>query len=118
MKALYYFLVIMFVVFAGLQYNDTDPWLWIPIYLFMAFLSFQAAQGVFIKTLLIIALVGSALGAVIYFPGVMELFIDHEASDLVKRMKADKPYIEEARESMGLGICFLVSIFYLLKKAN
>ena len=32
-------MVVMFLGFAAVQYNDPDPYIWIPIYLFPAFVS-------------------------------------------------------------------------------
>ncbi|RNL53773.1 transmembrane 220 family protein [Pedobacter jejuensis] len=36
---------ILFVVSAALQYNDPDPYIWVPIYLFGAWLCYQAIIG-------------------------------------------------------------------------
>lgn len=40
-----YLFAFLFLVSAGLQYNDPDPYLWMPIYLFGAVLCFLAARG-------------------------------------------------------------------------
>ena len=34
---------ILFVISAALQYNDPDPWLWIPLYLYGALLCWLAS---------------------------------------------------------------------------
>jgi len=34
---------VIFVAFAALQYNDPDPYVWIPVYGWMAFLSYRSA---------------------------------------------------------------------------
>ena len=47
MKAFNYFFCAVFIVFAALQYNDPDPYLWIPIYLYAAVLCYLAAKGRF-----------------------------------------------------------------------
>ncbi|WP_431198932.1 transmembrane 220 family protein [Mucilaginibacter sp. P25] len=36
--------VVLFVTFAGLQYNDPDPYLWMPIYLYCAWFCYLAAK--------------------------------------------------------------------------
>ncbi|WP_395805537.1 transmembrane 220 family protein [Daejeonella sp.] len=40
---------LLFIVSAGLQYNDPDPYLWITIYLIGALISFKAFQGIFFQ---------------------------------------------------------------------
>jgi hypothetical protein len=44
MKTVNLILSILFVIFAALQYNDPDPFIWIPIYLFAAFLCWRAIK--------------------------------------------------------------------------
>ena len=36
--------IVVFVLSAALQYNDPDPYIWMPIYLYGAFLCFRAIQ--------------------------------------------------------------------------
>jgi hypothetical protein len=38
-------LALLFALFAGFQYNDPDPWLWIGIYGYVAVTGFLAAAG-------------------------------------------------------------------------
>ncbi|MEE9355299.1 MAG: transmembrane 220 family protein [Methylococcaceae bacterium] len=102
MKILNYILAFIFVLFALVQYNDPDPWFWIPVYGSVAAIAFFTAQHHFYKIPMAITLVICLIGSIYFFPGVVELFSEHEAGDLANKMKADQTYIEEARESLGL----------------
>lgn len=103
--------VILFIIFAALQYNDPDPYIWVPIYLYSAFFCYMAARKKFYP-------VGYAIGIFIYLAyavykifdrnGLIDWFEYHHAESLVESMKAEKPWIEEVREFFGLLICVAV----------
>ena len=114
MKRVNIFLSVIFFLFALLQYNDPDPYLWIPIYLFAAFLCWQASRGKFQASLYIIGmLVCLVYGTYLFFDknGVLAWANEHAAESLVHSMKADKPWIEESREFGGLLIVFIALLF-------
>ncbi|SFC04938.1 Transmembrane family 220, helix [Parapedobacter composti] len=102
---------ILFVISAAVQYNDADPYIWIPLYLYGAWLCYEAAKGrcrpraygagIFVYLLFI-------LYFLFFKQGVIDWFQYHPAKDLVKSMKADRPWIEETREVMGLTILIAV----------
>lgn len=98
-------------MFAALQYNDPDPYLWIPIYLYSAFFSYQAANGKYNKK----AYAGGIAFYLIYATflfftkdGVLEWVNIHQSENLVQTMKAEKPWIEDTREFGGLLIMIAV----------
>lgn len=105
--------IIIFVAFAALQYNDPDPYIWIPIYLYAALLCFQALKRKYSPVLY-------TAGIAVYFLYAAYLFFDqtgvinwaeqHDAENLVQSMKATKPWIEETREFGGLFIVIMVLI--------
>jgi len=105
MKAINAFFVVLFVISAALQYNDPDPWLWMPIYLFGAFLCVQASRGFFSRPLYLGGIAFySAYAMLLFFDkdGVWSWMRDHDSESLVQGMKATKPWIEETREFIGL----------------
>ncbi len=118
---------VLFVCSAALQYNDEDPVLWIPLYLYGAWVCYLAAKGRYIPMAYAIG-IGVYAAFVIYFlvfkHGVLDWVQHHPAGDLVKSMKADQPWIEETREVMGLLILIAVMLINWLvasvrmKKAN
>jgi len=103
--------VVLFIIFAGLQYNDPDPYLWMPIYLYCAWFCFLAAKKEFYP-------IGYAAGIAIFTGyaiykifdnnGLIDWFEYHHAESLVQTMKAEKPWVEEVREFFGLVICIAV----------
>ncbi len=111
MKIFNIIFIILFIIFAALQYNDPDPYFWIPIYLYAAFLCFQAFQGKYSKTLYIIGLVAYlGYGLYLFFDktGVLDWAEEHHAENIVESMQATKPWIEETREFFGLVIVIAV----------
>jgi hypothetical protein len=111
MKTFNIVFAVLFVIFAGLQYNDPDPYIWVPIYLYSAVFCYLAAKQKFYP-------IGYAVGIVIYLAyavykvfdnnGLIDWFEQHHAESLVESMKAEKPWIEETREFFGLLICVAV----------
>lgn len=111
MKAFNIICCILFLISAGLQYNDVDPYLWIPIYGYGAWVCYMAARGRYLIWAYILGIVVYLSLVVYYFifkHGAIEWFQHHAAKDLVQSMKAEKPWIEETREVMGLLIIVAV----------
>lgn len=102
---------ILFVLFAALQYNDPDPYIWIPLYLYSAGLCFFAARGRYYTKGYIAGLAVFSLYAVYLFfdkTGVLTWASEHNAENIAEGMKATKPWIEETREFFGLLIMIIV----------
>lgn len=108
-------LTVLFILFALVQFNDPDPYLWILIYGSIALVSGLAIKNIYNKTILMAMMVACILGSIYYFPGLIELVGDHKVSDLTKTMKAEQPFIEESRESLGLLIGFLALLYHYFK---
>ena len=107
MKAFNIFFIIVFLLSAALQYNDPDPYIWMPIYLYGAWLCYQAIYRKYNPVLYIIGLVVYMGYAVYLFfdnQGVLSWAGKHNAENIVQSMKATKPWIEETREFGGLLI--------------
>lgn len=122
MKIFNLFFCVLFVVFAALQYNDPDPYLWIPIYLFVAVLCWLAFKGKFYPKLYLTGVAVFALYAAYLFfskDGMLDWMREHQAEDIANEMKATKPWIEATREVFGLVILIavlLVNYFFSGKK--
>lgn len=113
MKFFGYLFLLVFVVFSTLQFNDPDPFIWVPVYLFSAYTSFCATRNYYNPMLLGIMCIGYFLGAVFLFPGSVSGWI--HAEEQAKSLAMKMPFIEEARESLGLTICLLVNLLYMIK---
>lgn len=102
---------ILFILFAALQYNDPDPYIWMPIYLYSAALCYQAAQKKFYPKAYLVGIVVYAAYAIYLFfdkTGVLDWVREHNSESMVQTMKAEKPWIEESREFFGLMILIVV----------
>jgi hypothetical protein len=107
MKILNIFFCIVFVIFAGLQYNDPDPYVWIPIYLYAAVLCALAARNRFYPSAYALGIAVYSIYAVYKFfckDGVLDWIRLHHGEDIAGTMKASQPWIEETREFFGLLI--------------
>ncbi len=111
MKVFNILFCILFIVSAALQYNDPDPYLWMPIYLFGALICFQAYKGVYYPKASIIAILFYlSYGTYLFFDkyGVISWINEHHAENIAQTMKAAAPWIEETREFFGLLILVIV----------
>ncbi|MEP7164352.1 MAG: transmembrane 220 family protein [Ferruginibacter sp.] len=99
--------ITLFIIFAALQYNDPDPYIWMPIYLYAAFLCYQAFHKKYKPGLYYIGLAIYAVYAAYLFfdrTGVIHWIKRHNAESIVENMQATNPWIEETREFFGLLI--------------
>lgn len=97
--------IVVFVLSAVLQYNDLDPYVWIPLYLYGAWLCFRALRNRYEPVLYAIGLVAYTLYALYLLvaeDGVLNWWREHDAENIVQSMKAEKPWIEQTREFGGL----------------
>jgi Transmembrane family 220, helix len=117
MKILNIVLVLLFVLFAAVQYNDPDPHVWIPIYLYPAAVSIYSLIGKYNKTFILIGLIPTALFMLSYIPDFINWIKMGEPS-IVETMKAEKPYVELTREFGGLVICVAALVFQYFKAPN
>jgi hypothetical protein len=101
----------VFVLFCAVQYNDPDPYTWIAIYGLVVVASllvyFRKASEWFLWTILPLY-----LGASIYFWP--------EKFEGVSMPMHTKPWIEEAREALGLLIAFmsLLTLLFIQRKTK
>jgi hypothetical protein len=122
MKFFNIFFSVVFILFAVVQYNDPDPYLWVPIYLYPALLCFLKFIQKPIPTLAYWAgfLVFGVYAIYKMFDtnGIIDWVQFHNASNIVSTMKAEKPWIEESREFFGLVIILIVLGINYIKKSN
>ncbi len=108
---------VIFFLFAYVQLNDPDPYVWVMVYGLVAIL-FVVSNFVRIPKIIfqavILALVLFAFFHVGYF---YDWLLSDDKSELFGDMVYDKPYVEGTREFMGLLIA-IAALIYLLKRAN
>ncbi len=122
MKVFNLFFCLLFIFSAALQYNDPDPYLWMPIYMYGAVLCWLAFRNKYYPKAYLIGIF-IYLGYAIYLffakDGVLDWINKHNAEDIASTMKAEKPWIEETREFFGLIILIVVlaiDYFYSRRK--
>ena len=114
---------ILFVLFAALQYNDPDPYIWIPIYLFGAYICWLGYRGTMNFVALFIGIAVYAVYAIYLIfadDGVLAWIVEHNAENIAGTMKAEKPWIEDSREFFGLAILLivlLINYFHFRKRS-
>lgn len=96
-----------FLYFAYLNLNDPDAWLWVTIYLYSAALCGLSVFGKHFPVLYLIGIAGYLVYALILFfikDGVWDWITRYRMQNIVESMKAEKPWIEQTREFLGLLI--------------
>lgn len=96
-----------FTVFAYLNLNDVDPWLWVPIYMSAAICCALAIFEMYYPNVYILLMLFYLVYAGILFfakDGVRDWITKYKKESLVQEMQATKPYIEQTREFFGLLI--------------
>jgi len=115
MKVINFILVLLFLVFTSVQFNDPDPILWILIYGNMAVLSVLAIVRMRFVYWMIASLIFYLVYASLLIKGAWEWLQSPYRSLLFDDIaKMQYPYIEETREFLGLLICVAVLAFHLL----
>jgi hypothetical protein len=111
------FFCIVFVIFAGLQYNDLDPYVWMPIYGYCAVLCWLAFKSRYFPKACILGMIAFGIYACYKFfdqYGVLDWINKYHAENIAGTMKAETPWVEETREFFGLVICIAVLFIDLL----
>src|SRR5215831_3149410 len=122
MKIFNLFFFIVFIIFAALQYNDPDPYVWMPIYGYCAVLCWLAFKNKFYPRAYLLGIGVFAIYAGYKFfdqYGVLDWITKYHAANIADTMKAETPWVEETREFFGLVICIcvlLINYFYGRRK--
>ena len=114
MKILNLLLAVVFALFALAQYNDSDGWTWIIVYLFVAVTSFFAFRGDYNKGILALAMILMLGWMALLLPGFID-WINEGMPSIVDEMKANAPHIESTREFLGLFLAFITLIFHFFQ---
>ena len=114
-KIIHAILVLLFILFAGVQINDPDPLGWILIYLGV---SVSIILYMLNKDISIIPLAGgviSIVGMILLIPDFI-VWLQEGAPTITGSMKATEPHIELTREFLGFIIAAIAyfSYFYLM----
>lgn len=111
MKIFNLILTALFVLFAVVQLNDPDPYLWVIIYGAVAVISGFAVVGKYNKTIILSIAGICVIWMATLIPGVID-WIDKGMPTITGSMKAESPHIEFVREFLGLLIILLALVFH------
>ena len=106
----HWFVLILFIVFALLQVNDTGslPWIigygWVSVVAAMKIFEKIRPAGKRVRFIALCSIVIYLVWAVIWFPEVLTWF-ELGRPSIAGSMSAETPYIEYVREFVGLLIC-------------
>ncbi|NNM15716.1 MAG: hypothetical protein HKO56_03570 [Bacteroidia bacterium] len=118
MKILNILFALIALVFAYLQFNDPDPYIWVPIYLLVALIAAMASFGKYNKILIWVGII-LFTGCCLYeIPHVVEWLTEHKDDSLLKDMQDDKPWIEHSREFGGLLISLIMLLIIRKQSVN
>ncbi len=109
-------LAIIFILFAAVQYNDPDPYIWIPIYGAVAVVCILSHQKKYYPPIILAILGGLSIYWMTYIPSVIQWFKDGMPS-IASTMKAETPFVELIREFFGLLLAML-TLAYEFNIAN
>lgn len=101
------FFCISFILFAYVNLNDKDSWLWVPIYMVAAICCGLAAFKYYYPLIYLVAIAFYLIYAIRLFfskDGVRDWITVYKKPSIVESMQATKPYIEKTREFFGLLI--------------
>ncbi|WP_276359371.1 transmembrane 220 family protein [Daejeonella sp. H1SJ63] len=96
-----------FLVFAWFNLNDSDFWLWVPIYMAASILCGLAGFGMYYPMTYLFLIAFYLIYAIILFftkDGVRDWILKYKQPSITESMQATKPYIENTREFFGLLI--------------
>lgn len=103
---------LLFVLFAGFQFNDPDGSVWTILYGNMAILCFLAFLGKFYKWWSVVSLAVYGIYFIYLSPAIFDFFSDNFQENVRSAMTFEKHYIEQTREAGGLLIC-IASLTFL-----
>lgn len=106
------------IIFAALQWNDIDSFLWLSIYLaaaLLAFISYTYICQVCAIAWACILILFSVYLLVALAPGITDYLEANAYTEIFFGMNDEKPYIEQMREALGLVIVMLYSVLVLIE---
>jgi Transmembrane family 220, helix len=116
MKNICRIIAIFLLLFAIVQYNDPDPWLWILVYGGTAVHFALAAQNRLYRPALWVWTIGATVWAATLAPEFVA-WLRMGAPSIVETMKAQKPWVELTREFLGL-VLVVACCAWLLRKTR
>ena len=97
-------IALVLLYMAYLQFNDPDPLYWVVVYGFIALFPIARLLNRSLRPAAPVAFGIILAGLLIAWPGFVDYLRSGDYASLVGAMTPDKPYVEPAREFLGLVI--------------
>jgi len=97
---------------AAIQLNDPDPVYWVAVYVVVAAVPAARIFGRRLPTTAAVAAGMVLAGLLIAAPGFVDYLASGDYAAIGEKMMDEKPYVETAREVVGLLIAAVGLIFY------
>ena len=119
MKIFNLILAVLFLLFALVQLNDepNDILFWVLVYAGVGIISAFAAYNKYNMWAILFGLAAVVFEMFRKFPTFAQ-WVSSGMPSIVGEMKASSPYIELAREYLGLVLCFIVLIYHYIRYAR
>lgn len=108
-------LALLFAAAAVVQFNDPDPLLWMLFYGCAALVAGTAAFGRYSLPFTLLVTAAAAVGLLLSAPGFLGYLTTPDAGPLTQQMDAARPYVEQAREFLGMAVALAVLVFYAFR---
>jgi hypothetical protein len=116
-KLLHSFVALMFMAMAYVQLNDPDPIFWVAAYMSVSLVPLSRLLNYQLISVFYIALGMCLAGLLISAPGFINYLSSQDYASIGGSMAEDKPYIEAAREFLGMLIGVICLMFYRIRPA-
>jgi hypothetical protein len=112
MRFLHILICAIFGLMAAIQFNDPDPAYWIAVYAGVAWIALTAVFGQPKRGMVILVTGMVIAGLLVSGPGFVDYLRSGELASISGGMRDSAPYIESAREFLGLVIAAAALGFY------
>ncbi|WP_242118166.1 transmembrane 220 family protein [Aestuariivivens sediminicola] len=110
-----YTLCVIFIIFALLQLNDPDGWIWFAIYFVIGAICLIQNFNPLSKYILVIVFLLLLIYAGFHFKLFVDYLLTENKAEIFGEMVYEKPYLEGSREFIGLLLA-AGAIFYQMKQ--
>lgn len=116
MKIFNLILAVLFLLFAAVQFNDdpNDIVFWVLVYSGVGIISAFAAFDKYNMWVILLGLAAVVFELFRKFPTFAQ-WISSGMPSIIGEMQASTPYIELAREYLGLVLCLIVLIYHYIR---
>lgn len=111
------FLFVLFQIFALVQLNDPDPFIWVSLYGIVGLVCLVSNYREIPRMLIITIALLLLIYASFHFSLFLEYLRIENKNELFGEMVYEKPYLEGTREFLGLAFA-ATGILYQLKKSS